>query len=309
MSRPLHVLCVAEKPSVAKAIADILSNGQARRRVGLSKYNALFEFPYSWRGRNGIMVVTSVTGHLMELDFTPRHRNWQGHAPATLFAAPVVKTVAEDKQPVAEQLRVEAKKANVLLLMLDCDREGENIAYEVIDVCGGANKNLDIWRARFASIMPGEIQNACANPVRPNKLEADAVDMRQELDLRVGAAFTRYLTLRYQCRYDGLTSVISYGPCQFPTLGFVVHRYNQVEAFVPEPFWYLSLEVVKDNKTVVFKWDRVRLFDQAVCTILYEQCLNDAAARVTHVQTKPTTKYRPFPMTTVKFQVRPAPLS
>ena len=34
--------------------------------------------------------------------------------------------------------------------------------------------------------------------------------------------------------------LISYGSCQFPTLGFVVERYKQVQAFVPEPFWKLK---------------------------------------------------------------------
>jgi len=33
--------------------------------------------------------------------------------------------------------------------------------------------------------------------------------------------------------------LISYGSCQFPTLGFVVERYKQVQAFVAEPFWKL----------------------------------------------------------------------
>lgn len=34
--------------------------------------------------------------------------------------------------------------------------------------------------------------------------------------------------------------LISYGSCQFPTLGFVVERYKQVQAFIPEAFWKLK---------------------------------------------------------------------
>ena len=45
---------------------------------------------------------------------------------------------------------------------------------------------------------------------------------RMEIDLRIGAAFTRFQTLRLQARFPQLgMSVISYGSCQFPTLGFV----------------------------------------------------------------------------------------
>lgn len=34
--------------------------------------------------------------------------------------------------------------------------------------------------------------------------------------------------------------LISYGSCQFPTLGFVVERYKAVQAFIPEPFWKIK---------------------------------------------------------------------
>jgi len=36
--------------------------------------------------------------------------------------------------------------------------------------------------------------------------------------------------------------VISYGSCQFPTLGFVVERYRNVKDFIPEQFWKISGE-------------------------------------------------------------------
>lgn len=57
----------------------------------------------------------------------------------------------------------------------------------------------------------------------------------------VGAAFTRLQTLRLQRVFpDALADkLISYGSCQFPTLGFVVERYKAIEEFVPESFWKL----------------------------------------------------------------------
>jgi DNA topoisomerase-3 len=42
-------------------------------------------------------------------------------------------------------------------LWLDCDREGENIAFEVIDVCSGVKKNLNIWRAHFSDLSPAYV--------------------------------------------------------------------------------------------------------------------------------------------------------
>lgn len=77
------------------------------------------------------------------------------------------------------------------------------------------------------------------------------VQARSELDLRVGAAFTRFQTLRLQKRFDSLsvegasiTSVISYGPCQFPTLGFVVERWARIQTFIPEDFWKIDMTIL-----------------------------------------------------------------
>jgi DNA topoisomerase IA len=60
----------------------------------------------------------------------------------------------QDKQDIKRTLEEEARTCQWLVLWLDCDREGENIAYEVVDICAGANRNLDIWRARFSALIP-----------------------------------------------------------------------------------------------------------------------------------------------------------
>lgn len=53
-----------------------------------------------------------------------------------------------------------------------------------------------------------------------------------------GAAFTRFQTLRLQKIFPEVLAeqLISYGSCQFPTLGFVVERFKAIQAFVPEVF-------------------------------------------------------------------------
>ena len=113
------------------------------------------------------------------------------------------------------------------------------------------------------------MENALRNLVAPNRNVSDAVDVRQELDLRIGsiesrfvspnfisiwsassvfmhsilgAAFTRFQTMRLQKVFPDVLAqqLISYGSCQFPTLGFVVARFKEVQAFVPEPFWKLK---------------------------------------------------------------------
>lgn len=57
----------------------------------MSQYNQIYEFPYQLQGVQSQMVFTSVTGHLMGIDFV--ERSWNKLRPVDLFTAPIVKTV------------------------------------------------------------------------------------------------------------------------------------------------------------------------------------------------------------------------
>lgn len=97
--RSIRALNVAEKPSVAKQVAGILSknpsSGGLRVRDGRSRYNRIFEFNCVVRNQQIQMSFTSVTGHLMELDFDDRYRKWHSCDPADLYHAPVKKFVPQ----------------------------------------------------------------------------------------------------------------------------------------------------------------------------------------------------------------------
>lgn len=83
-----------------------------------------------------------------------------------------------------------------------------------------------VRRARFAAVTRVDIIRAWESLTEPNQLESDAVNYRIEMDFRMGCAFTRYqtVTLSNSLRFKD-HQVVSYGPCQMPTLGFVVDRY------------------------------------------------------------------------------------
>ena len=53
---------------------------------------------------------------------------------------------------------------------------------------------------------------------------------------------------------------------------------------------------------VIFSWRRAWLFDRAAVVILFERCLVTRLAKVTKLQTMPTSKWRPLPLTTVELQ-------
>ena len=124
-----RVLNVAEKPSVAKEVARLLSDNQARHErtwygpwpssvlpaafsisrcrtapaklmthpllLRSSQFNGAYCFPYILQNRQCEMVFTSVSGHLTSLEFPAQYRHWNSVQPIDLYHAPVIKFIAE----------------------------------------------------------------------------------------------------------------------------------------------------------------------------------------------------------------------
>ncbi|KAL0992506.1 hypothetical protein UPYG_G00094240 [Umbra pygmaea] len=299
-----RVLCVAEKNDAAKGIADIMSNGRMRRLEGLSVYNKLYEFEYNLFGQNVTVCMTSVSGHLLCLEFKAPFSKWHSCNPVLLFDAEVEKYCPENFVHIKRTLEREVKKCQALVIWTDCDREGENIGFEVIDVCKAVKPGLQVFRARFSEITQNSIRRACETLTEPDVNVSDAVDVRQELDLRIGASFTRFQTLRLQKTFPAslANQLISYGSCQFPTLGFVVERFKSIQAFIPETFYKIKVLHEVDEECVEFSWKRNRLFNHTACLVLYQICMEDPIATVMSISSKPKSKWRPLPLDTVEME-------
>ena len=308
MARRL-ALNVAEKPSVAKEVAAILSDGQSQSTRGVSPYNPVHEFTAPLDNTPCQMRMTSVIGHLMEMEFGPEHKNWRSSDPIALFEAQVYENTRSDNSAADVRKNIEkaVRGCTDLILWLDCDREGEAIGFEVINVCRAVAPRLNVRRARFSALIPRDIIHALANLVQPDQKQSEAVLARSEIDLRLGAAFTRLQTLTLQNKFDGLESILSYGPCQFPTMWFVAQRAERIAAFRAESFWQIEMAHTRraddgEELHVKFSWSRTRLFDRLATLVLYELCVQRATASITSVSAKPTSKRRPHPLATVEMQ-------
>ncbi|KAL6262200.1 hypothetical protein P5V15_007297 [Pogonomyrmex californicus] len=301
----MKVLNVAEKHDAAKNIAAYLSRGTSRKREGLSVYNKIFEFDIQLWSQNCKMVMTSVSGHLLGYEFVGAYRKWHGCHPLSLFDAPVSKQCLEESYiKIKKTLEREIRSCQALIIWTDCDREGENIGFEIIEVCKAVKSNIRIYRAKFSEITKQSIERALQNLGEPDKAMSDAVDVRSELDLRIGAAFTRFQTLRLQKIFPNTLGdlLISYGSCQFPTLGFVVERFLAIDRFKSEPYWKLRVIDDRNGIAVEFRWARVRLFEKMPCQIFLDICLEQPEATVEKVTCKPKSKWRPLPLDTIELE-------
>ncbi|KAJ8975343.1 hypothetical protein NQ317_000270 [Molorchus minor] len=267
----MRYLNVAEKNDAAKNIASILSNGPTRRE-GLSTYNKIYEFDTQVFGEQARMTMTSVSGHLLNYEFAAAYRNWQGCNPVALFDAPVIKTCIQNFENIKRTLEREIVHCQGLIIWTDCDREGENIGFEIIKVCTDIKPNLRIYSAKFSEITRPSIYRALNNLGQPDKRISDAVDVRQELDLRTGAAFTRLQTLRLQ------------------------------KVFPQKLADKLIMNHTVKDITTEFSWKRDRLFDKNSCEAILDILKENPQATVESVENKEKSKWRPLPLDTIEME-------
>lgn len=178
--------------------------------------------------------MTSVLGHTIEWDFGDDHRKWNSCQPGSLFDAPTERIIKvrilnspthhssdpkKDRKDIAANIGQLARGAQALFIWTDCDREGEYIGTEVREIALKSNPRLEVKRAKFSNIERAHIIQAAQRPVNLDERQASAVAARIELDLRIGAAFTRWQTLLLQGIPGLENKLISYGKVRMSFVG------------------------------------------------------------------------------------------
>src|SRR5437773_3983945 len=215
-------------------------------------------------------VITWAVGHLVQLaDPEEYDEKWKRWRMADLPIVPPdgFKLVPRDAKSKKQLKLIETllKREDVDRIINACDagREGELIfAYLYESVFGvspteGAPKPVDrLWissmtkqaiREGFEKLRPGEqLQN----------LEA-AARSRSEADWLVGMNATRAATIRGRAWVGG---VVSLGRVQTPTLGMIVKREREIQAFVPEPYRLVHATFQPPYQGIWFEGDETRIF-------------------------------------------------
>lgn len=241
---------------------------------------------HTGKSSNVQFTITSVKGHLYYREFPSQYQDRTATDPRTLFDA---ETLSIPTSPaLVGLLQHLGTGIDHLVLWLDCDPEGENICFEVIRVVKPKMIRKDgltnVWRAKFSSVTPKDINQAMKSLGCPNQNMSNAVDARQELDLKIGVAWTRFQTQFFKVKFGSRARLVSYGPCQTPTLGFVVARHDAIRRFTPETYYRIeaTIQLLPSSSTsssssssllpiiLRLRWIRNRLFDKDVSAALFK---------------------------------------
>ena len=152
------------------------------------------------------------------------------------------------------------KKADALLLATDPDREGEAIAWHLLEILKekGLLDDKTVQRVVFHEITERAIQDALSHPRTVSDDLVDAQQARRALDYLVGFNLSPLLWRKVQ---RGLSA----GRVQSPALRLIVEREDEIDQFVPREYWSMEAQVQKDgqafgSKLWTYAGDKVEQF-------------------------------------------------
>ncbi|WP_394541831.1 DNA topoisomerase III [Pantoea sp. SGAir0418] len=300
-------LFIAEKPSLARAIADVLPKPH-RRGDG-----------YIACGND--QVVTWCVGHLLEQaqpdSYDSRYARWN------LADLPIIpdKWRLQPRPSVAKQLKVIEgllQQASVVVHAGDPDREGQLLVDEVLDYLQlPAEKRQQVQRCLINDLNPAAVERAVSR-LRENRefipLCVSAL-ARARADWLYGINMTRAWTLLGRnAGYDGVLSV---GRVQTPVLGLVVRRDEEIENFVPKDYFEVKAHIVTPKEErFVASWipsdacepwqdDEGRLLHRPLADHVLER-INGKPAWVTGYNDKRESETAPLPFSLSSLQIEAA---
>ncbi|QIW15680.1 DNA topoisomerase III [Pasteurellaceae bacterium RH1A] len=298
-------LFIAEKPSLARAIADVLPKPHNRGEGFIQC------------GKDD--VVTWCIGHLLEQAepdaYDERFKLWRMEhlpiVPEQWKLIPKKNTLKQLK--VVERL---VKQADVLVNAGDPDREGQLLIDEVFSYLNlPAEKRNQIQRCLVSDLNPAAVQKAIEK-LQNNRdfvpLATSAL-ARARADWLYGINMTRAYTL--QGRWAGYKGVLSVGRVQTPVLGLIVRRDLEIENFVPKDYFEVLAHILvpesQDRFTAQWQPSKAcedyqdeegRVLSRGLAENVVKR-ITDQPATVTHYENKIEKEAAPLPYSLSVLQI------
>ena len=246
-------LIVTEKPDAALHVAEALSGKNQPKRISVNSV------PFFEVNNGERILVCSALGHLYAVaakgsGSTSQYPVWD--------CSWKPKHLTERGQPRQEKwiraITQVSKEADHFVNGCDYDVEGSLIGYTVLKyACKGADKKAR--RMKFSTLTEKELREAYVRALPNLDFSLAFAGMcRHEVDWLFGINLSRALTqsaLKASNRYLTLST----GRVQGPTLRFVVEREQEIQTFVPTPFWTLRTKVDVNGRAVeaAFETDHI----------------------------------------------------
>lgn len=282
------IVCIAEKPSVAREIAQVL--GANRPMDGFMEGNGY--------------QVTWTFGHLCELkepqDYSPMWKRW------SLSQLPMIperfgiklkadKGVEKQFQTIARLIQ----GADSIVNCGDAGQEGELIQRWVMQM---AQAKCPVKRLWISSLTEESIRQGFQELKEQDQYQTlyEAGLMRAIGDWLLGMNATRLYTQKYA---SGQQQVLSIGRVQTPTLALIVKRQQEIEQFQPQPYWVLST-IYRDTVFTAIMKEGDRGFATQEEGEAALASISDAPFTVTEVQEKKGTEAAPrlFDLTSLQVE-------
>ncbi|MBR1595953.1 MAG: DNA topoisomerase 3 [Phocaeicola sp.] len=218
------IVCIAEKPSVARDIAEVL--GARTRKDGYIEGNGY--------------QVTWTFGHLCTLkepdDYTPSWKMWSLSSLPMIPPRFGIKLINDDG--IEKQFHIIEglmQKADEIINCGDAGQEGELIQRWVMQKAGATCPVKRLW---ISSLTEEAIRDGFNHLKDQSEFKPlyEAGLSRAIGDWLLGMNATRLYTLKYGQNRQ----VLSIGRVQTPTLALIVNRQHEIEHFVPQQYWILS---------------------------------------------------------------------
>lgn len=270
-------LIIAEKPSVARSIAEVL--GAHTKREGYFEGGGYF--------------VSYAFGHLFSLydakDYDPKYASWNlDNLP--VLPCPMLYKAQEDrgvKAQIATFKKLAADPAvSEIVNACDSDREGSLIFAEIFQALGVKKPTRRLW---VSSHTPEDLKAGFQN-IRTGDQDRPLTDAgygRQWIDWMMGINFTVAATKKFSA--GAQNSVLPVGRVILPTLGLIYKREQEIRRFVPRKYYVLSATFTTPSGTytgLLLKDDKETQFNDAAFPASVATAVKGSPAAVTSCTTE-----------------------
>ena len=291
-------LFIAEKPSLARSIAAVLSKPQENNKLYI---------------KAGDDIVAWAAGHLLELampeNYDDKYKRWN-ISDLPIFPDVWKMLVKKECKDLFDNLKKLLKQADIVVNAGDCDREGQLLIDEILDYCGYKG---EVLRILISDTNPEAVKKALNN-LKPDSefhRDRDAALARSRADWLHGMNLTRlYTKMAEKNGYNG--GPLRIGRVKTPVTALVVRRDEAIESFTPKPFWIIraNIEVASGSFNATWKPhdeqqeldEEKRLVDKSVAETLITR-LKGKSATITKYESKKVTSKPPVGFSLPKLQM------